>query len=318
MSEFHLEFLSDDELDQLVRREDLGSLNFANSVEQLRSARKFIEQYANESDYDVPPSVTSALNSGLNTLRDITTAMSNLDVTNPNSSNEHTDLANRVTSFCDFVLKDVKPQIRKTTVESNALIGELDASLESAKAAEAQVAQILETVKKSAGDVGALKISRHYADQATAHRKTARNFLIAAAVLAVFLLGAAGLIAWLYLTSEPDGSTTTDWVDLVRQTLVKLVVLGVLSYALSFTVKAYRSNMHTAVVNEQKANALNTYTLFEAAMTTEAGRDVVTATLVQAVFAPSDSGFLDSGPEQPVMGLDPAVIRALLASRPSQ
>jgi hypothetical protein len=70
------------------------------------------------------------------------------------------------------------------------------------------------------------------------------------------------------------------------------------SYALAFSIRTYRTNMHLKVTNEQKQNALDTYSVFSESISDPALRNVVPAELVSAVFASSGTGFLTEGDDR--------------------
>jgi hypothetical protein len=59
--------------------------------------------------------------------------------------------------------------------------------------------------------------------------------------------------------------------------------------------------MHLKVLNEQKQNALDTYSLFVDATTSDAARDLVTGELVKSVFTPGETGYLDKSGDKTII-----------------
>lgn len=66
------------------------------------------------------------------------------------------------------------------------------------------------------------------------------------------------------------------------------------SYVVAFAARNYRVNMHLNSVNEHRVNALDTYTLFTEAVTSESARDSMVAEVVRAVVTSPETGYLGS------------------------
>jgi hypothetical protein len=72
--------------------------------------------------------------------------------------------------------------------------------------------------------------------------------------------------------------------------------------------------MHLKVLNEQKKNALDTYSLFVDATTSDAARDLVTGELVKSVFTPGETGYLDKSGDKTIIDSQSPIL-ALLGRR---
>lgn len=154
----------------------------------------------------------------------------------------------------------------------------------------------------------------YYNTQSEGHWGEAKNFLIASMVLAA---ATVGLGIWLFSTLHVDlnARAGTEWAEFTRSLVVRLFFVGIATYALTFCVRGYRIGKHLQVVNEQKRNALDTYSLFTAAITSDTLRDVVTAELVKAVFASSDTGYLSETQDRTVVENQGSGILSLLLNR---
>jgi len=133
----------------------------------------------------------------------------------------------------------------------------------------------------------------------------------------VLAAATVGLGIWLFSTLHVDlnARAGTEWAEFTRSLVVRLFFVGIATYALTFCVRGYRIGKHLQVVNEQKRNALDTYSLFTAAITSDTLRDVVTAELVKAVFASSDTGYLSETQDRTVVENQGSGILSLLLNR---
>jgi hypothetical protein len=138
-------------------------------------------------------------------------------------------------------------------------------------------------------------------------------FLVGAAVSAA-VVAILAIILFVTIKDRP----TSEWVAYIRDLGVRIFVLGIGLYVINFMVKGYRANQHLLVVNEHKANALKTFRLFQDAASGEGTtRDLITAELVKAVFAPDETGFLDHAPDRTVVEGQSGLL-ALLAQQNKQ
>lgn len=113
---------------------------------------------------------------------------------------------------------------------------------------------------------------------------------------------------------EDTGSTSDDWQALVKDLTVRVFFLGIGAWVLAFLARTYRVTRHLETVNAQKQAALDTYPLFVEAVSSEQGRDIVTAELARAVLQGADSGFITADRERTVVESSPV---SLLGNRGS-
>lgn len=148
-----------------------------------------------------------------------------------------------------------------------------------------KAAHLVAEVSTLASDMAAGKLSTQYARRANKHRRSAMRYLVAT-LATVTALGVLATCLLLSLDEEPDAAAT-----FARDLSVRVFVLGLGLYLLSFFARNYRVNQHLYVVNDQKAGALDTFLLFSAGLS-ESASDLVTLELVQAVFASGDTGLV--------------------------
>lgn len=310
--------LTDGRLEALPRPAELGSLNFTKSTEELQTAVRYLRALDAEPPAEVSDNNVSLGNSLVDQLRAVVQQMEAYDLQSPSASAEHPGIVNTAHSLRNQVLDNIRPQIRATEQQERLTATEAETLLSELRTARAEGQTIVSDLQVSAGRAAAGTLSGFYSGEATDRQDAANKFLIAGALVAATLLG---LALWLLLTVHVDTSATSsqEWVELVRNLVVRLAILGLVSYALTFCVRGYRSNQHLAIMNKQKKVALDTYPLFfDATSLASEARDVITAALVQTVFSPADTGLLDSSGDRTIIeGQGSQLLTALIARRPT-
>ena len=167
----------------------------------------------------------------------------------------------------------------------------------SAMGEEAKMA--LDQIKKAAAEAGVSQHAVIFGDVAKKHRKTSYWWLAASSILAVATLG----LAWQMAGQIADRSLT----DTIQLVAGRLILFGVLSYALVSAVRTYRAEAHNHVVNAHRHHALSTFETFTAASSDDATRNAVLMQATQCIFSHRPSGFGqredDSAPQSQVLEL---------------
>jgi len=154
--------------------------------------------------------------------------------------------------------------------------------------------RIVEETRSAAGQVSISRHSNLFEEQAKSHKKLSRVWLAITGVLTVITLWVGRYFVKLYL----DDITVITTGQAIQRAVAKLIVFGVLSYAIVWAGKVYRAHQHNNVVNTHRQNALRTFEAFVEAI--EGDQDIKDAILLRAsetIFAPQSSGFLTQEPE---------------------
>ena len=166
-----------------------------------------------------------------------------------------------------------------------------------AKLKEADTA--LAQIKKAAAEAGVSQHAVIFGDVAKRHRKTSYWWLAASAILAIATLG----LAWQMAGQIADRSLS----DTIQFVAARIILFGVLSYALVSAVRTYRAEAHNHVVNAHRHHALSTFETFTAASSDDATRNAVLMQATQCIFSHRPSGFGqredDSAPQSQVLEL---------------
>lgn len=109
------------------------------------------------------------------------------------------------------------------------------------------------------------------------------------------------LTLWFLFWWPPDyaaDNTAEQWLEVARGTVARLALLAIVGFAVAFCVRNYRVNMHLEVLNKRRENALNTFGLMQASVTSENARNIVVGELVRAVFTSEETGHLTAATER--------------------
>ena len=95
--------------------------------------------------------------------------------------------------------------------------------------------------------------------------------------------------------------------DTIQFVAARIILFGVLSYALVSAVRIYRAEAHNQVVNAHRHHALRTFETFTAASSDDATRNAVLMQATQCIFSHRPSGFGqredDAAPQSQVLEL---------------
>lgn len=308
-----LDVFDEIDLSTLARTEELGALNFEPAVEQLSMIRRIFEAANALQPIDLPSTTLADVPVWARHIKDVVESIKSFGVNVDRPGDSRNGILGRVNEVRNWALLSIRPHLNAETVNYREAAMEIDRTLERSLATYHDVQRLASQVQLAASGVGAAELSFHYRAQAEGHGTAAKWYLVGAATIGAGTVVAAAIM-FAKLTVDLDAKTTssTQWAELVRDIVIRVFFLGLFSYALSFCVRNYRVNSHLRVVNEQKKNALDTFGLFAEAAPTDEARSLITAELVRAVFAASDSGYLDQGPEKSIIEHQSGALGVLL------
>lgn len=299
-----------------AERRDLTQYHFAESVRQVRVIRRLGEAFAEERSDEMPPNIADQVLQCLERTSTAVGSMIEFQVEQPQAQQAHANITQQISSDYNTFVSSLRIHIRGQ-VDKAAAVHRLEEATASAKSlvesvqeTSDQAKELIERAEGLTAEIAAGTLSTYYDKQAGKHSTAARNFMIAAGIAAVVVAVAAVL-----LFRSLDEGADSRWTAYARDLGVRIFALGLGLYLVNFLVKGYRANGHLRVVNEHKANALKTFLLFQASASEDGGtRDLITAELVKAVFAASDTGFLDHTPDTTVIDGQAGLI-AMLAQQ---
>jgi hypothetical protein len=167
-------------------------------------------------------------------------------------------------------------RVRRDTERFEIELGKSQAEIESA----------LNAIKQQAAEAGISQNAKYFADEAVAHGADARKWRIATIWTSVAAgVVAAGFLA-LSLLYTPDSAAAA--IQLVAS---KIIVLSVLSFAIVWTARNYRSHRHNEIVNRHRAHALSTFKTFAEGSDDQAVKEAILLAAADSAFSARSSGF---------------------------
>lgn len=285
----------------LIRREQLGDLAFHDAVAPAENLIGLFARLPIDSLPEFPATQRDAIeeraNSTFTYLDDI--LKFNITVSDPSSLRQQLIQALEsayqptFTILFPFISYGVARTVDFSALESKAraaiqsIADEKDEIIEQLRTTADEANTVLASVRAAAAEQGVTQMAKYFADESSAHTKSAETWLIASAVMAVVVL--AFSIVSFFLPSIFHPANLFESSQLIAS---KIITFLVLAYAMFQCVRSYSAHRHNAVTNKHRQNALLTYkTLADAGNSPEL-RDVVLQHAAAAIYAPNDSGYL--------------------------
>lgn len=295
-----------------------SAFDFETSVAQLAVICRLAGAMAGERSDEVPDNIQQRARTSLQESVTLVERIEAFDPESVDAHRVHEQINTEMTSLRRVWVEELRQHIRGSVdsaglgARAAQLIGHATDAERRAREVLTEAETILATVTKLSADLAADKLASYYRDQAADHATNARRFLYGAAASAVIVAVVGAVLLGTMPRHDPE-----DWTMFARDLAVRVFILGLGLYAISFNVRSYRANQHLRVVNEHKRNALNTFLLFQESTTSDVTRDLITAELVKAVFAADETGFLDSSPERTVIEHGAGIAALLSPNRSS-
>jgi hypothetical protein len=295
--------LADETIEETVREVELGPLGFGAAKPMLRTIKEILSSVLAVSEEDIPVSVANTLAQNINTLDQTLSRMRSFDIGISNPKDGRDGLVQEVGRFRDYLVQEIRPLVRVDESKLLALQSELAKTLEETRAATAASTAATADVRGSVLETSAEKLSQFYSGQAKDHQDSAARFQLAAivggAAAAIAIVGL--FLVWPPRTST-HGRTDLDVTLFIRESFLRLLLLGLVFIGLNFCLRNYRVNKHLQTLNEARANALETVgPLSRGAISSDAGREIVIHELVSAVFAIGDTGYVASNGDHTIV-----------------
>ncbi len=183
-------------------------------------------------------------------------------------------------------LGNTESKIRQYEVKATESTEKLERKERESQTHLATIESVLKSVRSAAAQVGISQHASYFADEARMNKDAARNWLIWTIILGVISCG-WGMFLFFKLPSK-DIST----LQLISQSVAKLIVLSVLYYLLVWCARNCASHYHNYVINRHRQNALSTFETFVKAADNDP--DIKNAVLLQAtqsIFSSQASGY---------------------------
>ena len=299
---------------------NMGDLNLGEAIEILKVVRRDMELGNRLSPVEITSHVRSNIFSGnyKQELENLLNAMKAYGPTSQNPAQDRTNYITRAGNARDVLAQHLGPILRTDAAQVNTTLTEVESLKGDLEDLKAELTERTEELKKqqqavaaSSGATASSDLARFYKDQADSHRGSARIFLIGAAVAGLALVA---LVIVAFGLRAPE-SSPNDWTEFAGGAIFRVLLLSVAGFALVFCVRNYRVNKHLEVLNKRRENALETFGLFQGAVTSEDARNLIVGELVRAVFAHEDTGYVTADSERTIIESPGGVVSALASLR---
>ncbi|MDN7134915.1 hypothetical protein [Pseudidiomarina terrestris] len=295
--------------DELVTRNDWGSINFEDAREDLDRIFAIIKHL------DILPleyltdQAVKQIHQALNQVNEVLKNLNNfsLDQGTPvqirdqlvheihNQADNFYTIATPWIPFLAYQKGDVAQNISVLTSsvrEANDLVESAKSDIESK---HNEINEIVVKAREASASAGAAVFTKDFDGESSTLKSSAENWLIVTAVLALATIGFAVLLWWI---SEP---TDSPW-QAAQKFGARIIILVVLFTATLWCGRIYKALMHQAVTNRHRALSLQTFQAFSAAASDDDTRNAVLTETTRSIFASSASGYIDSeaGSESPL------------------
>ena len=190
------------------------------------------------------------------------------------------------------IRSELKGVIQETRETSQETLKDLDAARVDAKKRLDDIEGILAAGRRASGTIGGEGEARTFREAANRYEQTSRKWLKAALAFGALTIGGAFLLFWLL---GGDGSISE--ASVLQRVLAKGAALAVLTYATVTAIRLYRSNVHLAVVNRHREDALQTFQAFAAGATQDDIRDKILLAATHAAFGQTPTGLVSDRAE---------------------
>ena len=206
--------------------------------------------------------------------------------------NAYTHIVQTLSPYAAFIFQDSPDETKAAKLKEmeeigSKLLGQMQNQAE-------QIEQISKTTSTQAGKTGIAAEAGHFQNEVKKHADNARFWLIAALVVSVVLFGIAGYFYCTPPQSITNGQTGFAWNDFVP----RFSIFGLLLFFDIILIGNYKAERHNVVVNQHRANALNTFETMTASTITQDVKDAVTLTAAGAIYAAQETGFGKRGGSQ--------------------
>lgn len=294
--------LSDDRLDGLVA-DDMGVLSLDEVVGLLRLVRRELEAGESLSADEIPTAVSSQLIGGPfgNEIDALIGGMEQYGEATDSPAAQRLQFKASAEGLRNQVIERLRPILRTDEVKAQKTLAAAEDWIARLAQTHADLENQRAALAATAGAAAASDLSTHYKAQAEGHATAATRFLYASGVAGLLLTVLTVLALFVFPPDYAATGTSEQWIEVVRGTVARLAALSIVAFALAFCVRNYRVNMHLEVLNKRRENALNTFGLMQAAVTTDDARNIVVSELVRSVFTSEETGYLGTDTERTVI-----------------
>lgn len=297
-----IEKLSDEKLDGLAKG-DMGVLHLQDVVDLLLLIRRELEAGEGLAPEEIPTQVRNDLlgNNYGPQIDALIESMRQYGEQTQNPADQRAQFKNQAENLRNLVIERLRPIVRTDEAKVQQTLAEAQQVLGDLTALRNDLAHQQTALAQTSASEASTELATYYKTQAEGHATSATNFLRAGITAGGLLAVLTVLALFVFPPDYTAAGTSEQWIEVVRGTVARLAALSIVAFALAFCVRNYRVNMHLQVLNKRRENALNTFGLMQAGVTSDDARNIVVSELVRAVFTSEETGYLGAETERTVI-----------------
>lgn len=297
---------------KLGREAQLGALNFRDAIGPAQEIVSTFQRINTDALNFFSTSQLNLLKNQADGFFNLLQAMTNWDLaSSSNARGEQQSFIDQMKNTRDSVVDSLAALISYSLASSldlsssqqqvravlQAFADERQKALDEISKVKSEADAVLARVRDAAAEQGVSQQAVYFQSIAAEHAAHADTWLKYSLIAGGVALGFALVAA---LTYRIPWLAPLNVVEAAQLITSKVLILGILGYAVVVCVRNFQSHKHNNVVNKHRQNALLTYTAFVDAAPSTASREIVLTHAAASVFAPQDTGLIKA--EEPVGG----------------
>lgn len=287
--------------DQLITNTDWGKINFEGCRSELVRTFDMLNQFKLLPVRLLPDNIFQQIITTLQPLKATLDQIRSFSIEQGNPTGARDQLIAQFRSQADsffgaahlyipylaYQKGDVQKNINELTQSVEQASGLVVGAKQEIKKQQEEIGNIIVAAREAAASVGVAHFSADFTSEATEQERTAKNWLIATAALALVTLLVAFGVVFIHIDKD---ATTSQIAQLFTS---KIVILGLMFTATIWCGRLYKAAKHLATINKHRSNALRTFQAFTKAASDDAVRNAVLMETTKSIFAITPSGYLD-------------------------
>lgn len=316
--------LKEANIKSLALNTKFGDLKFEQAYPKLEEIKNWILEFTELNfEENLPNDKVRELNNHIEQYVQHLGWLKNFSIsTSSNPKSEHDVFENRINSFYqsffeNFVIKYLgylKDQASAKSLDKKALEQQQKAAVQAEKRYQelaANLEQKIESLEKqkkdiesTSGEVAAAHFGKSFENQVIEYEKTSNDWLKQRSLYLKILFWILGVniafYIYLFLSTKVNllpGFTPKEFFT-VEYAVIKLALISLLFYALSFSSKHYNINSDLASTNKHRKNVADTYSLFLETSQNEDAKKEIAKQGAEAMFKHAPNGYTKSSDDE--------------------
>lgn len=292
---------------QLATRQDGQNILVLEQVDlPLSSCLRLVKECSKRDLLEISNQQVDELRNAFQSLRKWIDSVQNLSVDNAELAkhrntlrddiwNIHSNIADctaKVLAITDLQAGKTEDAIRRLS----ALEGEWTEKQQSSLALLQQMGfkaeHLLSSIRETTAHAGVAQTSEAFLAEATKHATSARLWFWMTIIFLITTL----VVAWLSFDFSLK-FTPSSTAQAIQLGVAKVVGISILSFALVWSSRNYRSHKHNETINRHRMNALQTFQAFMGGSAEPNTKNAILAAAAGAAFSPTPTGFDQQAPE---------------------